>query len=1114
MKRALTIVGITLISLVAIVLIAATLVVWVVVTPDKLTPIVRDVAKEYVTVPHQLGDIDLTFFSSFPAFGVRIEGLEIVNPVPGAQNDTLLSAGEVVATIDIMAFLNDNKLDIRALTLRDVHANIYIDSVGKGNWDVFALPPDTLQDEDTTAFKLPFDEIHVDNAMMASNRLTFVDRKDSIEASIDGFGFDAQIESWDDIRLKLRTLAVNAKLKDQHYVRDAKIEMDLPCSVHLDSMYFALHNASLSVEDLKLGIDGWAQIGDSITMDVRVTAKEWEIAKIPPLVPDTYRSLLKQVEVEGLLSLDAHAYGAYADSVMPIVDAQIDLQDGEGQYKPLPYKAQKVQAQLNAHLDLNDSLASYASATLSADTKQSHLEAEAEVKELLGNPLIDGIVRAKANIPDFAYFMPKNLKVKGKTEGEVKMLTRLSELTSMNIARGHYIDGRFDINRLSVDMDDIHAELPKNELSFRIPNGKPTDAIYRWLGAQLKMQSVKTKMADLKAETGNTNILLETNNILSSDPVLKANLRLACEQDLTAKNDSMSLRAKQPKLGVKAAYNIKAKEAMPIVDATLDANAIDGDYTGIKAALQKTHLTAHMHSDSKRNSLLHMNTTLTSPFLTASMGDSVAAKMSAPKLSATMQYDTKDTTTLPTIDANLLFATLNGNYTDIAADLKQSNITMGLCSEKNQKHRPKIKASLSTTAMQVAKGEVVKAKTAAFAMDAQAHYNDKAKKFLLQWNPKLNVNLQQGHAELAMFNYPIVIPAIDFSYSNRMFVINRSQVHLGSSDFSLSGKVNNIGEWLEGKGVLQGDLNFVSDYTDVNELMTMFSAEEGSEEEHVDKSKEETATAKQEGPFLVPTDVDLTLNTKIKMADVFTEQVHDLKGKMYVKNGILALEEMGFVCNAAKLQLTAMYRTPRRNHLYLGLDYHMLDVDIDTLIEMIPTLTDMVPMLSSFKGNAEFHLAAETYLNQKYEPKMSTLRGAASLSGKDLVVMDTETFSKISKLLMFNKKTENKVDSISAEVTVYKNEIDVYPFCVQMDNYMVAMGGRHNTNMTFDYDINVLKPIYLGVNVSGSLDNLNIKLAKCKFAKDFRPTWHRKVDTESADLRRRIRQSMQKNVKQ
>jgi hypothetical protein len=222
---------------------------------------------------------------------------------------------------------------------------------------------------------------------------------------------------------------------------------------------------------------------------------------------------------------------------------------------------------------------------------------------------------------------------------------------------------------------------------------------------------------------------------------------------------------------------------------------------------------------------------------------------------------------------------------------------------------------------------------------------------------------------------------------------------------------------------------------------------------------------------------------------------------------------VGFVCRAAKLQLTAMYRTPRRNHLYVGLDYHMLDVDIDELLTMIPNLEDMVPMLSSFKGAAQFHLAAETYLNSQYKPKMSTLRGAASLTGKDLVVLDGETFSKISKLLMFNKKTENRIDSINAEITVYKNEIDVYPLCVQMDNYMVALGGRHNTNMTFDYDINVLSPIYLGVNVSGTMDNLNIKLAKCKFAQDFKPHWYQKADTQSLEIRQRIKKSMEKNVR-
>ena len=264
---------------------------------------------------------------------------------------------------------------------------------------------------------------------------------------------------------------------------------------------------------------------------------------------------------------------------------------------------------------------------------------------------------------------------------------------------------------------------------------------------------------------------------------------------------------------------------------------------------------------------------------------------------------------------------------------------------------------------------------------------------------------------------------------------------------------------------------------------------------------------------MVPLDVDLALNTNLKEVEIFNQVAKDLKGGIFMQEGNLILDEVGFVCRAAKLQLTAMYRSPRRNHLYLGMDYHMVDVDIDELLTMIPNLEEMVPMLSSFKGAAEFHLAAETYLNSQYQPKMSTLRGAASLTGKDLVVLDGETFDKISKLLLFSKKTENKIDSINAELTIYKNQIDVYPLCVQMDNYMVALGGRHNTNMTFDYDINVLSPIYLGVKVSGSMDDLQIKLAKCKFAQDFKPHWYQKVDNQSRELRERIKQSMEKNVR-
>ena len=522
-----------------------------------------------------------------------------------------------------------------------------------------------------------------------------------------------------------------------------------------------------------------------------------------------------------------------------------------------------------------------------------------------------------------------------------------------------------------------------------------------------------------------------------------------------------------------------------------------------------------------------------SPVLCATLGlqsaaplhaamDSMEATIAAPRLTAYAEYNAKDTTVVPTLQANLSFDDLRGYYTDMQAHLTKSLVEANLRPGKRNPSVPRLEASVRTNALDASMGDDMQVKTAALSIKASARYNKQGENLLLQWNPKLDVDLQSGEAHLAAIDKPVYIPQITFTYSNKDFQIAQSQVRVGNSDFALSGEVQNIGAWLRKQGTLEGELNFVSEHTDVNELMALCSADTGSEEQPVEdnaaadthnENNENNAESSEASPFLVPLGVDIALNTHIKEAVVFNEVAHDLKGKLYIKDGTLVLDEMGFVCNAAKLQLTAMYRTPRRNHIYVGLDYHMLDIDIAELIHMIPQLDSIVPMLRAFKGAAEFHLAAETYTNAKYELKPSTLRGACSIFGKDLVVMDNATFSKISKLLMFNKKTENKVDSISAELTVYKKEIDVYPFCVSLDNYMVALGGRHNLDMNFDYDINVLSPIYVGVNVSGNIDDLKIKLAKCKFAKDFRPVFHGKTDTQSAELRQMIRDSMRKNVK-
>ncbi|MBQ4216207.1 MAG: hypothetical protein II663_08040, partial [Bacteroidales bacterium] len=72
MKKLLKILAISLGSIVGVSVIAVCIVVWFVFTPAKLTPIVKSYIPAFVTCQTELDTVDLTFFSTFPHFGLRL----------------------------------------------------------------------------------------------------------------------------------------------------------------------------------------------------------------------------------------------------------------------------------------------------------------------------------------------------------------------------------------------------------------------------------------------------------------------------------------------------------------------------------------------------------------------------------------------------------------------------------------------------------------------------------------------------------------------------------------------------------------------------------------------------------------------------------------------------------------------------------------------------------------------------------------------------------------------------------------------------------------------------------------------------------------------------------
>ena len=63
--KALKIIGWTLLGIVLPVVVAVTIACYIVFTPERLTPIARNVADKFITCEYEIGEVDLTFFSTF-----------------------------------------------------------------------------------------------------------------------------------------------------------------------------------------------------------------------------------------------------------------------------------------------------------------------------------------------------------------------------------------------------------------------------------------------------------------------------------------------------------------------------------------------------------------------------------------------------------------------------------------------------------------------------------------------------------------------------------------------------------------------------------------------------------------------------------------------------------------------------------------------------------------------------------------------------------------------------------------------------------------------------------------------------------------------------------------
>jgi hypothetical protein len=993
MKKFLKALFITIASFMVILTAAICIVLWYVFTPEKLTPIVHNQVHKFINCQTEVGEVELTFFSTFPSFGLKVNNLALINPMADAPCDTLLVVERLIGEVDAAAWWKNNELILTDFVLTNGTIRAYTDSLGNSNFNI--LIPDTTSS--AAGSETMFGLIDARNIGLKNINVSYFDNSSGLKTDIRNL--IAEISGTinpDSIsgNVKVSRSEISFEYKGEKYLDNASVRLDFPTDIVLSRQFVRIKEASALMNDLGITLNGTIATDTSnknIIADISYKLKSWKLKEVLDLIPASFGSYLEGIDADGLLTSEGNIKGIFNDSLMPVMDIHVLLEKGTLKHAGFPLPFKDIYGDIAIYSDLKtDSLSYIRINSIKVKTPKSEFESKGMVNHLFSDIHCNLTTDADLSLTEFNPVIPDDMKIamRGNVRGRLKSVFSMSQIENMQFERMKHT-GSFTLSNLDVSYDSLSLKTDLSEIEFSLPNRNAT--------------TKDTRFAFIKIDSKNLFI---------------------------------------------------------------------SKLEGYLASLEGVHI-AFETSDVRDTTML--------PNVVFSFNiDSLAASMDTMRIAASKPH------------GKISFSPGNDN-------LNQPMIKLAYNSEK-----------LETT---FGRNSAIIEK---LVLDTDI-LNEKAQEdIFLQWLVKGFIDMEQGTIALSALSHTLEIPAIKMDFEPEKFIVKESSMKIGQSDFQLAGHLDNMLSYFRNDSILRGNFSFVSGNTDILQLMNLTNGVGNDETQIVNRPEDANENLSFTGPYMVPKGVDIRLNTNVQNASFGIDTVTRIIGEVRINDGVLLLDEITFETSAAKMQLTAMYHTPRKNHLFLGLDYHMFDVEIDQLLKMIPDIDTLMPMLRSFGGRGEFHLAVETYLDSLYNIKKSTLRGASSIKGQDLVLMDGETFSEIAKKLRFNKKTANRVDSLSAEFTIFREEIDIYPFLIVMDKYKAVIAGRHNFDLSFDYHISVVDcplPIKLGIDVKGTMDNFSYNMTKCKYAEFYRPAWRRVVENKQLELRKMIRDALTQRVK-
>lgn len=573
-KKILKVSGITLGSVLLVLLVAIAFVINFIVTPKKLTPVVLDAANQTLNAHLDMESVELTFFSTFPQFGLKVKNGSLVSRTLNDSNwcktDSLLSFKECVLTVNPVAYLTENRIIVHNLSLDEVSVYAYRDKAGQANWEVTRASADTIP-EDTVSADFN-SEIDIRNIELKHANLIFDDRNTDIYSRIDDANLKLRLSLTKGVStLRLKFDNKNILFWQQGELLVNKIATSLRTDITVDrqTAVWKLKDTELNVNGIQLDVNGAFRrdtVAKTIGMDLEYGLHAPSMETVLRMIPKAYVKDSK-VSAKGEVTVSGRVRGVYGDKKLPAVSLKIGIKEASAQYKGLPYGIDEVTADFDAYVDLMRHQPSYLNLKI-FHFKGAHTEvlADAKVDDLLNDPLITFHTKSTVDLDALAKTFPlqESVTIRGKLDADMGMKCRLSTLKKQDIGRMK-LGGKLELN-------DFELKDTAKDFNFL------GNATFRFRDNETLQAQVDIRKLVLRSRLLSSDIERLVANVTSTNPQDTTRIvSLQCDMEVSKLHASMGDSIKLYSARAKAQAALEPQEAdatKPAVDFSLRADSL------------------------------------------------------------------------------------------------------------------------------------------------------------------------------------------------------------------------------------------------------------------------------------------------------------------------------------------------------------------------------------------------------------------------------------------------------------------------------------------------------------------------------------------------------------